>query len=521
MAPDKMPRMMTVAGSDSSGGAGIQADLKVATAHSVYGSSVLTAITSQNTVGVDAVQILEADMVEKQFRATYTDVGADVVKTGMLGNRTIVSTVANLIRELRIGRTVIDPVMVATTGARLLELDAVDAFIAELLPLAYVLTPNMEEARLLIAESKGMKPDQLPEIRSVEDMQTLARGLSALGPRFVLLKGGHLPLTGDMHVASRDEDKSVVCDVLVGSDPRLCVEIFSPWSPSRNTHGTGCTLASAIACNLALGFEVEAACRKAIDYVQGAILTAGDIGSGSGPLNHMHQISQSACRPGKFVDYLISHPRIASAWSDYTEHEFVQRLADGTLPVKAFEHFLRQDYLYLVQYSRLIGLAAYKAERLDDIVGSAKIILHIREELSLHIEYCKEFGITEEELAAGEESVACTVYTRYIESVGNTRDWMSLQIALAACLIGYGEVGRRLAESKTTNRESRYWKWIQNYAAADYSQAVDTGRAIIEKHAPQQSADRINEFVEIFRRVTEYEAFFWTDALRAASQQHP
>ncbi|BFZ56566.1 trifunctional hydroxymethylpyrimidine kinase/phosphomethylpyrimidine kinase/thiaminase [Savitreella phatthalungensis] len=511
-----MPRAMTVAGSDSGGGAGIQADLKVMTAHSVYGTSVLTAVTSQNTMGVDAVQILDAELVRKQFRAVYEDIGADVIKTGMLGNSAIVHTVSELLKEYRIEKTVIDPVMVATTGARLLEHDAIKAFIDELLPLAYVLTPNMEEARLLVAESRGKQVDDTTAVRTLDEMVELAEALRRLGPTYVLLKGGHLPLDASHGVAATKESRETVCDLLVGPD-RLQHRIFSKWSPSRNTHGTGCTLASAIACQLALGADVVGGVDKAVEYVHGAISTAGDLGKGSGPLNHMYRLSALPCAPGKFVDYLIAHPKVAPAWHAYTHHPFVEQLAAGTLPRKAFEHFLRQDYLYLVQYSRLVGLAAYKAERLDDIVGSARIILHIREELSLHVGYCKEFGISEEELAGGEESVACTVYTRYIESIGNTRDWMSLQVALAACLIGYGEIGKRLVEHPLTRKESPYYRWISNYAEQDYTQAVETGRAIIEQHAPRQSPHRLEEFVEIFRKVTEYEGLFWTSAMEAAA----
>jgi thiaminase len=139
---------------------------------------------------------------------------------------------------------------------------------------------------------------------------------------------------------------------------------------------------------------------------------------------------------GEFVDYAIAHPSIQPAWKAYTEHEFVHRLANGSLPLPAFKHFLRQDYLYLVQYARLQGLAAYKCDKLDSMVGYANIILHIKKELNLHIEFCQSFGISKDELETGTESIACTVYTKYMESIGTTRDLVSLQVALAACLIG-------------------------------------------------------------------------------------
>lgn len=228
----------------------------------------------------------------------------------------------------------------------------------------------------------------------------------------------------------------------------------------------------------------------------------------------MYIIADTFCS-GHFLDYAINHPSVQPAWQNYTNHTFVQKLADGTLPLGAFKHFLRQDYLYLVHYARLNALAAYKCENLEDIARSAEIILHIKAEINLHLTYCEGFGITKAELERDEESVACVVYTRYMESIGTTRDWISLQVALAACLLGYGEVGKRLFENPNTNKESRYWSWIKSYAEEDYTSAVSQGRALVEKHALLQSPSKITELVEVFRRVTEYEALFWTSAIDA------
>ncbi|CCG82862.1 putative Thiamin biosynthesis protein [Taphrina deformans PYCC 5710] len=420
---------------------------------------------------------------------------------------------AKLLAEFEFTQTVIDPVMIATTGARLLEHEAIQSFIHSLLPKSLILTPNIQEAKLLLAESRGVQMSDIPEITGIEDMKRWAIELQGLGPQYVLVKGGHVPLDDQLRVCD-PASRSTVADVL--TDGTNTTIMTSVWSPTRNTHGTGCTLASAIACNLALKHEMHTAVSEAISYVHGAIIHSFDLGSGNGPLNHMYRQQVLPFTPGHFVEYLINHPSIKPAWQAYTEHIFVSQLADGSLPLSSFKRFLQQDYLYLIQYARLTALAAYKCENLDDIAASAEIILHIREEMKLHVNYCKDFGITKAMLEAGQESVACTVYTRYIESIGNTRDWMSLQIALAACLIGYGEVGKRLSESSTTKRDSVYWSWIKNYAEDDYSSAVTRGRALVEKHAKDQSPSRFVELIEIFRRVTEYEALFWTDAMQAA-----
>lgn len=292
-----IPRVLTVAGSDSGGGAGIQADLKVMTAHSVYGLSVITAITSQNTMKVDAVQVVDTAMVEKQFRSVVSDIGCDVVKTGMLGNRDIVVMLANLLDEYGIDQTVVDPVMVATTGARLLEHDAIAAFITQLLPRSFVLTPNIQEARLLIAESRGVQVSEVPDLKSLDDLRNIAVELQKLGPKYVLVKGGHLPLNTSMEVCGDDDDKSraIVADVLCGGGSTVVMS--SAWSSSRNTHGTGCTLASAIACNLSLKKDIQTSVREAIGYVHGAIIHSFDIGSGSGPLNHMYRLNSLPFMP--------------------------------------------------------------------------------------------------------------------------------------------------------------------------------------------------------------------------------
>jgi hydroxymethylpyrimidine/phosphomethylpyrimidine kinase len=289
-------RVLTVAGSDSGGGAGIQADLKVMTAHNVYGMSVITAVTSQNTLAVDAVQVMDDSMLEKQFRSVVSDLGCDAVKTGMLGDRKNVVKLASLLAEYKLNNIVVDPVMVATTGARLLEMDAIEAYMKQLLPIATVLTPNLEEARLLIAEARGVPVKSIPSIGSLEGMKAAAKELRALGPQYILVKGGHLPLDDNMEKhKSTDLNGALVADVLYGEDEFQI--IVSKWSSSRNTHGTGCSLASAIACGLGQGKSVTAACKEAISYVHGAIQHAFDLGTGSGPLNHMYKLSQLPFSP--------------------------------------------------------------------------------------------------------------------------------------------------------------------------------------------------------------------------------
>ena len=251
---------LTIAGSDSGGGAGIQADLKTFAAHGVHGTSAITAVTAQNSLTVAGAFALPAAFVVAQIDAVASDMPVAAAKTGMLANCEIVDAVARAVARLQIPHLVVDPVMVAKSGDALLEADAVDAYLRRLFPLATVITPNLAEAEALLGHP----------VRSLEQMRRAARELKEQGSRAVLLKGGHLE--GDpidvFYDGSRLEDLSA---------PRI---------HTKNTHGTGCTYSAAIAARLALGAELLEAVRGAKEYVTEAIRGAYSVGKGHGPLDH-------------------------------------------------------------------------------------------------------------------------------------------------------------------------------------------------------------------------------------------
>ena len=261
-----MRTALTIAGSDSGGGAGIQADLKTFAAHGVFGTSAITAVTAQNTLGVTAWQAMPADLVTAQIEAVAADFDLRAVKVGMLANAAIVEAVAATIVELDLPDVVVDPVMVAKGGDRLLEEDAIEAIKRELLPHTRVLTPNVPEAEAL----SGMR------IASVDDMRSAARRILASGPRVVLVKGGHLRRARSRWTWSSPHDDSF--------------ELRRPRVETTSTHGTGCTLSSAIAANLALGLELQPALERAREYVDGAIRHAPGLGRGHGPLGHFWRV---------------------------------------------------------------------------------------------------------------------------------------------------------------------------------------------------------------------------------------
>lgn len=259
----KLPRILTIAGSDSSGGAGIQADIKTISALGGYAMTAITAITAQNTLGVRDIHPVPPASVVQQIEACAEDIGIDAIKTGMLLNAEIITAITSSLRDMRLP-LILDPVMVATSGARLLDADALEA-LTQLIPLAQLITPNIPEAEILSHQA----------IKTRDDMIQAAEVIAALGAKAILLKGGHL-------------EEDTVHDLL-WQDGKA--EWFSsPRITTRHTHGTGCTLAAALATEIGRGTPMAQAVRIARDYVHQAILNAPELGAGNGPLGHFHAI---------------------------------------------------------------------------------------------------------------------------------------------------------------------------------------------------------------------------------------
>jgi hydroxymethylpyrimidine kinase/phosphomethylpyrimidine kinase len=254
-----MKRILTIAGSDSGGGAGIQADLRTISLLGAYGMSAVTAVTAQNTLGVQCIHEIPARFIEKQIDSVLSDIGADAIKTGMLVNREIIEVVSKKIKQYKVKKVVVDPVMASKGGTLLLRRDAQDALIQKLIPLAWVMTPNLMEASALT----GLKVD------SLGGMKGAARLIHKLGAKYVVVKGGHL--------------KGMPIDLLY--DGKKFTEVKGPRIESKNTHGTGCTFASALATLLAKGDRVDEAVRKAKTFTATAIQSGLSLGKGAGPVN--------------------------------------------------------------------------------------------------------------------------------------------------------------------------------------------------------------------------------------------
>jgi len=252
--------VLTIAGSDCSGGAGIQADIKTVTAHKLYAMSVITALTAQNTLGVYAINDIEPDFVSKQIDAVFTDIYPDAVKIGMVSNADIITIIAEKLTEYKAKNIVLDPVMVSTSKSNLLNPNALDALINRLMPIADIITPNIAEAECLCGCS----------IKSKDDMIKAAKDISKKYSGAILIKGGHFSENSD--------------DLLYMNDS---IEWYcSQRINNPNTHGTGCTLSSSIACGLAMGYDMKTSVKNAKNYITGALKDNMNLGKGSGPLNH-------------------------------------------------------------------------------------------------------------------------------------------------------------------------------------------------------------------------------------------
>ncbi|KAI0695108.1 Phosphomethylpyrimidine kinase-domain-containing protein [Cerioporus squamosus] len=561
------PAVLTIAGSDSGGGAGIQADLKAFTAFGCYGTSVITALTAQNTKGVQGVHPTPPEFLEQQLTSVLDDIDIRGIKTGMLYDAEHTRKIARTLKAhygdaSKVPPLVVDPVSVSTSGHTLLHEDAVSVMLEELFPLATLITPNKPETELLLSR-KGVSV----KIETLEDMIAASEKLLAFGSKAVLVKGGHVSLTlEDIHRISAaspqvtvvpesflDENmeilqvieqdlasRQLVVDVLREGEK---VTLFvSPRIDSTSTHGTGCTLSAVIASALAKGESVVEATRQATIYTHVGIETAFPVGRGHGPLNHMHnllprlvppcvardffylhrftrQYRPTASNPHPFTRILIQSSRVT--WKAYVEHEFVKQLARGTLPRECFLHFVKQDYLYLKYYARAYGLLVAKSSTYASIQTATQTIVNVINEVATHKAFCAQWGISEEELTATPESPSTTAYGAYLLDIGLQGDSAKLIMALAACLLGYGEVGLWLKKEASKPDSwvkldgNVYLKWIEDYSGEHYQSAVRLGIETIEALAAADppNALRFQEWCAIWEKCTRLEKGFWDMAL--------
>lgn len=480
--------MLTVAGSDPSGGAGIQADLKTVAAHGGYGMAAITALTAQNTQGVRAVHVPPADFLRVQLDALFDDVRVDAVKIGMLGTAEVVDVVAEWLGRQQPAHVVLDPVMVSQSGHRLLPPDAVEALRDRLLGRAHVVTPNLPELADLLGADEATSWAQ-----ALEQGQELAR---RHGVR-VLVKGGHLggPLSPDALV---DLDGAVR-------------ELPGPRVDTPHTHGTGCTLSTAVATLRPTRGDWYEAVRDAKAWLAGAIEAGAalEIGRGAGPVDHLHDTTPSAGR-AFCTEAWDATAGVRAAIDDLP---FVRALADGTLPEPVFAEYLRQDALYLQQYARVLATLSALAPDADQQLWWAQSAQQaIAVERELHASWVQ---VPDDDPAASAPgappaaSATCTSYTSYLLATAQRGDYAELLAAVLPCFWVYADVGERLLERTRDQPDHPYRRWIDQYGDAAFAERTLEARALADRAAATAGPTGRARMLEAFSTATRYEWLFW------------
>jgi len=568
------PRVLTIAGSDTSGGAGIQADLKTFASLGAYGMSVITSLTAQNTCGVRAIHTPPGDFVETQLNALSDDVDIDSIKIGMLSNKDVIESISKDAIDRVQNKAphgapiVLDPVMVSTAGSLLLEQDAISSLIDTLIPRTFILTPNLPEAHELLIQCGTRSRNETWD--SFENIILAACKLTSMGCHCVLLKGGHLALRNteveeilntmelqnynvkpyefegacvfsckwrcyDVLIVRLDKepyakiledesdlDKRVVVDVLYQSAAKHLTIFTKPKVNSGATHGTGCTLSSALAVELAALENTQRnkpvvlaiAVFRSIQYVQRCISRGiEDLGKGPGPLHHLcvtmpRLVLPPSSFPGggqrtPLCSRLIAHS--LPLWERYTKHPFVAKMIDESLSEDAFIYFLKQDYHFLQHYARVWASGASSftiGKTFSRIHTLSNMAAEMAAEAQNHVAICREWGISVEELEQTSESAATVAYTRFVLDVSRSGDILELLAATGPCVLGYGEAGLWVSQERSSRecQSEGLRKWVGYYAGEDFQRVVRNGIQDMEQfsHADPPSPSRLKNLQRIW-----------------------
>ncbi|RLV95995.1 AMP deaminase [Spathaspora sp. JA1] len=556
-----LPVVLTIAGSDSSGGAGIEADLKTFSAFNVYGMTCIAALTAQNTTGVKAVQptpqsfvnqvlnLVLDDMLYGYVRRGDQDPPLKAIKTGMLTYEAIIELGKHLPLLHQYGvKIVMDPVMVSTSGSKLFDDKSMQLCVQGLMKQTYLITPNFPEAEILYKLSTGNSYTK--DIQTLDDFIEFVVSLQkSLQCSNLLVKGGHIPFTADHKSRATDLSDTndlKVLDILYESNTDSISIFESHYITTQDSHGTGCTLASAIAANLAKGRQLDEAIPISVDYIHKGMVSMGrKLGFGNGPLNHtvipaeststiIHGSHKDALNiingSESFLEYCKTHPKVKDNWKKYINHPFVKILAENNLSFDKFLYFLKQDYHYLVNYAQMHGLAASTAPTYQQTHAQATIIGEIVTEIEKHKQkLCKKYDIDYERdidldlaLTPGK---ACIEYCNFLLNIGKREDFLGIKVALAPCLHGYAEAGvygQQIRENitglgvlKDQDQSDIYQSWLDDYTSDWYTNAYNEGKKALDEliHSYQLNPKRIEELVDIFNQVTLLEVNFWNEVL--------
>jgi len=484
MKTRSIPRVLSIAGTDPSGGAGIQADLKSIAANGGYGMAAVTALVAQNTSGVRSVHTPPAAFLMEQLDAVSDDVAIDAVKVGMLGSADVIGTVATWLAKTAPAVVVIDPVMVATSGDRLLEPSAEEA-LRSLLRHADLVTPNLPELGVLLNE---------PPAQDWDTALGQGRALSRRYDVTVLVKGGHLP-GGDCP------------DALVDVHGRLAeetIEFRTERVATANTHGTGCSLSAAIATVQARTGDWTEALKQVKDWLYGALLRADEleVGQGNGPIHHFHHHVE----PPRSAFSQQCWDRTAGLRSGIFDLPFIRQLADGTLPETDFAYYLAQDALYLAGYSRALARASSMAPTAAEQLFWAKGAYNcIEVEAALHREWLAGRDVMDRQGPVTKQ------YVDHLLSAGTSGSYAELVAAVIPCYWLYAHVGEVLhAQYRGAGASSHpYGAWLDTYADEEFAEAARQAVRIMDDVAARSSAEERRLMFAAFEESSRYELRFF------------
>ncbi|KAK7687367.1 hypothetical protein QCA50_009232 [Cerrena zonata] len=494
-----IPAVLTIAGSDSSGGAGIEADLKTITAHQVYGLTCITALTAQNTQSVQSIVKTSKEQLQKTLESNFDDFiyGYDssplkAIKTGMLTKDSI-----------------------------------------------------------LVLEENKKSDYKEPKIESLEDFTNFVIDLQkALECENVLVKGGHIPWNKKTNkpfkgnINEEQEDLTVI-DILYQHTTDSITIYESEFLFTKDTHGTGCTLSSSIASNVAKGLTLDQALPLSINYIHRGILSLEKkLGHGNGPLNHtvtpevgvlaiIKPTVPAVTGHKTFFEFFKEHPKVKENWRKYTEHEFLHQLAENKLPFNRFLYFLKQDFYYLVNYAQVHALAASVAPNYQQTHSEALIIGEVVNEIEKHkSKLQKKYNIDYDKVDLDIElqpGKACLDYCDFLLEMGRKEDFLGIKVALAPCLHGYAESGINTLKYREDHKNSGndflnavsveesniYDSWIADYTSDWYREAHVNGIDALETllSGVLITTERLDELVEIFNKVTMLECNFWSEVV--------
>ncbi|GAA1938372.1 bifunctional hydroxymethylpyrimidine kinase/phosphomethylpyrimidine kinase [Agromyces allii] len=516
----RVPRVLSIAGSDPSGGAGIQADLKSIAAVGGYGMSAITALTAQNTRGVRGVHVPPAEFLAAQLDAISDDIAIDAVKVGMLANAEVITVVADWLRRTSVPIVVLDPVMVATSGDRLLDPDA-ELALRDLLPLADLITPNLLELAVLAGAVADAHP-VAPATTWAEAIAQAEAVSAATGAR-VLAKGGHLP-GGDAP------------DALVHAASAGVVEFTGERIATTATHGTGCSLSSAVATLQAELGDWEAAVGEARRWLRESLRhgEALEVGGGHGPVSHFAGLwsrggLRTAPMPAEIADEWWGG--IADVRAAIDDLPFIRALADGTLEREPFLAYLAQDALYLRDYARVLAEAsrlapdaAGQAFWADSAHGSlvGELELHTRwltgDADATGVALPTEADATSAALVfAAEPDAATTAYLDHLLATGARGDYAVLAAAVLPCFWIYVDLGERLAAGEFGQRaldpEHPYASWLETYADPAFAVATREAIELVTREAAAATPERREAMRRAFHASARHELAFFAAPL--------